>query len=134
MNDIQYNLKLSSSPTLVTCSGVSSHVLLWSTGASQTSAWTALHYSTCCFFPYYYQIPGNPEETCLFAKGTHSFFILLSKSKDKVDSVFWLCGGQNWRMLLPRSQKESEDHSSLSPGLGPWLLCTAFGTLCEWQR
>lgn len=35
-------------------------------------------------------------DMCLFAKGTLSFFILLSKSKDRVDSVFSLavCGAE----------------------------------------
>lgn len=96
MKDIQHNLKVSSSPTRVTWSGVSSHVLPWSTGASRTSAWRALHYSTCwclLLLPELLPEPQKPRgDMCLFAKGTRSFFILLSKSKDKVDSVFGLCG------------------------------------------
>lgn len=58
----------------------------------------------CCFFPNYYQSPRNPEETCLFAKGTRSFFILQQKQRQS-----WLSFGTVWEAELENAASQESE-------------------------
>lgn len=133
MKDIQHNLKVSSSPTRVTWSGVSSHVLPWSTGASRTSAWRALHYSTCwclLLLPELLPEPQKPRgDMCLFAKGTRSFFILQQKQRQSWLSFGTVWGGRTGECCFPGVRKNQRTTVPCLQGSAPGF-CAPLLRLC----
>lgn len=90
------------------------------------------HLLMSAFLPVLLPDPWKPRgDMCLFAKGTRSFFILLSRSKGRVDLVSSqaVCGAELGNVASQESERITGSQFTVSRA---WPL--ASGTPCEWQR